>query len=156
MNPGKKSMESVLKRVASGEVDAAVGATLVSGSHQARAAERDLAEQRAFVRAEVVDLQVDPDDSRVVLRLAVSPDAIDLRSTDMPLLQSLALNGAPVHDLRIQAPRSAVDSMGRPSFEFSLSGRIERTLARDLRSTTALSIEGVLTDGRFLAALKGG
>jgi hypothetical protein len=153
----QKRFESALKKVADGEADALVGETLSGVGHPAAAqARKDLAGQRAFVKAEVIDLQVASDDAHVALRLAVAPDAVDFRSSGGLRLESLALNGVPVYELHAQPPRATVDSRGQPSFEFLVSGTIERTLAPDLRSMTSLSIEGMLADGRFLGALKAG
>jgi hypothetical protein len=106
------------------------------------------------VKAEVVDMQVAADGAHVSLRLAVPPESIDFRSLEPVMLQSLALNGLPIHEPRMQAPRSSVGSRGQPSFEVLVSGSIEPTLAHDLRSMTSLSLEGLFADGRFLSALK--
>jgi hypothetical protein len=154
----KRSVQSTLDRVASGKLDKALGATfarpLDPGSGEGAAVRREFAGQRGFVKAEVMDMQVAPDGSHVSLRLVVPPEAIDFRSAEPVAFESLAINGLPVHEPRLQPPRSSVDSRGNPGFEFLISGSIEPTVARDLRSMTSLSLEGVFADGRFFAAMK--
>jgi hypothetical protein len=165
----RRSYEAALSRVASGAVDAAAAAALSSpaavaalAASAAMAAAAPAAAMasavadvhHSFVKAEVVELQVGPDDSQLSLRLSVPLEALDLRSAQPLSISALAVNGVSLGEMRVQSPRSAVDSQGRPSFEVLVTGQVERTVARDMRAMTTLSVEGTLDDGRFLAAFK--